>query len=135
VVLSTLVIQGLTLTPLIRLLGLDKDDSRDAELAAARADLAEAALATLKGERGLEADHLRHLYELKRDAVADPPAPDPLEDRRRLGLAIVRAERRRLGELRAGHGVGPDVFEVLQEELDFRELALTSEEERRIEES
>ena len=46
----------------------------------------------------------------------------------------MRRQRKRLEELRNEQRVGPDAYLILQEELDFAEVALTSESERRIEE-
>lgn len=43
-------------------------------------------------------------------------------------------QRERLDDLRRRQRVGPDAFAILQEELDFAEVALTSECERIIEE-
>jgi CPA1 family monovalent cation:H+ antiporter len=59
----------------------------------------------------------------------------PLEEKRRLGLTAMRRQRERLEELRSKQQIGPDAFLILQEELDFAEVALTSESERHIEES
>jgi CPA1 family monovalent cation:H+ antiporter len=47
----------------------------------------------------------------------------------------MRRQRERLEELRSKQRIGPDAFLILQEELDFAEVALTSESERQIEES
>jgi CPA1 family monovalent cation:H+ antiporter len=58
-----------------------------------------------------------------------------LQARRKLGLAALRRQRKRLEALRAEQRVGPDAFLILQEELDFAEVALSSETERHIEES
>ncbi len=135
VVLATLVVQGMTLMPLIRWLKLDRCEDEDAELAAARVALADVALGTLDGKDGAEAEHLRHGYGIERAAVADPPRPEALQRRRALGLAAIDAERKRLETLRAEHEIGPDAYDVLQEELDFRALALTTEDKRHIEPS
>lgn len=48
-VLATLVLQGLTLAPIIRLLGLDRLEDPDAELREGRRRLTDAALARLEG--------------------------------------------------------------------------------------
>ncbi len=58
-----------------------------------------------------------------------------MEARRTLGLAAVRRQRKRLEEVRTRQGVGPDAFLVLQEELDFEEVALSKENERHPEQS
>jgi monovalent cation/hydrogen antiporter len=133
VVLATLVIQGLTLAPLVHLLKLDGETGLATELAEVRADLATAALATLENETGRVADHWRNSFEAVRSAAAsgDPAA---LEEKRRLGLTAIRRQRERLEELRNEQRVGPDAYVIVQEDLDFAEVALTSESERRIEE-
>jgi NhaP-type Na+/H+ or K+/H+ antiporter len=134
VVLATLVVQGLTLAPLVHLLKLDGENGLAAELATVRAELAKAALATLENETGRLADHWRYSFEAARSAATsgDPAA---LEEKRRLGLAAIRRQRKRLEELRNEQRVGPDAYMILQEDLDFNEVALTNESERRIEES
>ena len=134
VVLATLVIQGLTLAPLVRLLDLDKTKELERELEDARVQLAQTALATLEGKEGPEADHLRYGFLLERNA-AQSTQSTPLDKRRRLGLAAIRSQRKRLEQLRSGSIVGADSYLALQEELDFRELAITSEDERHIEEN
>jgi CPA1 family monovalent cation:H+ antiporter len=135
VVLATLVVQGLTLAPLVRLLGLDGEDGLAEELAEARADLATAALSTLEGKSGPDADRWRYEFEMVHSVATVESDPGPLETRRLLGLAAMRRQRERLEELRAEQRVGADAFLVLQEELDFVEVTLSSENERRIEES
>jgi CPA1 family monovalent cation:H+ antiporter len=133
VVLATLVVQGLTLVPLVRLLRLDGEDGLDRELADARADLARVALATLDGKSGPAADHWRYGYEVALDAAETGDAHQ-LDEKRKLGLTALRSQRKRLQRLRASHRIGPDAYLALQEELDFRELALATEDERHIEE-
>ena len=105
VVLATLVVQGLTLAPLVRLLKLDGEDGLAAELAEVRADLAAAALATLEGETGRVADNWRYGFELVR-AAATSGDSGPLEEKRRLGLAALRRQRERLEALRNEQRVG-----------------------------
>ena len=129
VVLATLVVQGLTLAPLVRLLKLDGDNGLDAELAEVRADLATTALSTLDGETGRTAEIMRYGYEAARD---DGPT---LAEKRRLGMRAVRKQRKRLEILRREERVGADAYLILQEELDFTEVTLTCEEDRRIEEN
>lgn len=133
VVLATLVVQGLTLAPLVRLLGLDRQDPLGDELARGRAALASAGLAALESEKGPMADHWRFSFETARAAATPPADCRPLEEKRRLGLFALHRQRERLDELRREETVGPDAFLVLQEELDFAEVALNTESERRIE--
>jgi monovalent cation/hydrogen antiporter len=134
VVLATLVLQGLTLAPLARLLKLDGDDSLGRELASARRDLAGTALATLNGEQGREADLMRLSYQIARDGAEDGESGGAREQRD-LGRRAIRRQREELETMRADHRVGADAYLILQEELDFRELALVTEDERKIEEN
>jgi len=135
VVLATLVVQGLTLAPLIRLLKLNSDDVLNQELIAGRARLAGAALAVLQRETGPEVENLRYGYLLERDATDNPSHCRSLERRRQNGLAAITAERAELERLRGDDRVGASTYLLLQEELDWSELTLLSDNERRIEES
>jgi len=133
VVVMTLVVQGGTLAPVIRLLGLNQGEARAREMDGARLALAQAALASLGDEDGEERRHLRWVFERHRAAVSDG-ATEPVDRLRAAGLAAVRAQRARLEELRDGHEVGVDGYLLLQEELDWKELTLLPEDDRRIEE-
>lgn len=135
VVLATLIVQGLTLTPFVHFLKLDGDDGAAAELAAARADLASVALATLDGHSSPAADHWRHKFQALREASTFNGNSAALAFHRKLGQAAVRRQRERLEELRLAERVDADTFLVLQEELDFAEVTLSVESERQIEES
>jgi CPA1 family monovalent cation:H+ antiporter len=135
VVLATLVLQGLTLAPLVRLLGLDREDGSTSQLSAARAQLAAAALAALQTDTGPHADHWRYAFETARSAVEPAGDAASLEEWRRLGLAATRRQREMLEELRDAERIDSDMFLTLQAELDFSEVALIREEERRMEES
>ena len=135
VVLATLIVQGLTLAPLVRLLKLDGEDGLDAELAEARADMLSDALATLDGKTGPVADYWRWGLGVARDAVTPPIDCNPLHEKRKLGLAAMRRQRKRLEELRSQERVGADSFLILQEELDFMEVSISAEADRQIEES
>ncbi len=135
VVLTTLLVQGLTLAPLVRLLKLDGDDGSDAELEEARADMLAAALATLDGKTSAAADHWRWGFGAARAAVTPPIDCRPPQEKRKLGLAAIRRQRKRLEELRSQERVGADSFLILQEELDFMQVSISSEADRQIEES
>jgi NhaP-type Na+/H+ or K+/H+ antiporter len=135
VVIATLVVQGLTLAPLVRLLGLDGDGGVAAELGPARAELADAGLRALVGRSGEAAEHWRYSLDAARAAWTSPGDLTAVREKRALGLAALRSQRERLEELRALRQVGPEAFLILQEELDFLEVTLSDEENRRIEQS
>jgi CPA1 family monovalent cation:H+ antiporter len=134
VVIGTLVVQGLTLAPLIRLLGLDRSAGEADEMTALRAELARAALATLEGLEDPAAAQLRTEYQTKLAASDDPAAGAALERRRALGLAAVAAQRKALDQLQADNRLNADEYNLLLEELDWRELTLLPAEKRRVEE-
>lgn len=131
VVIATLAVQGLALTPLIRLLGLDRMDDPARELKDGRRALTEAALARLDGMAGDHADNLRAMFRAKSGA----DHAGWIAGYREAGLAVVAAQRQALEELRGQDALGTDSYYRLQEELDWRELTLLPEEERRIEEA
>ena len=121
VVLGTLVVQGLTLGPLIRRLRLPPDDSLARELVEARQRLLDAALASLGDRADEAAARVRSDYELERAANAQggPHASRLVRPR----LASLLAQRVRLAELRREGQIDDDVFHALEQELDFAELA------------
>jgi NhaP-type Na+/H+ or K+/H+ antiporter len=135
VVLATLVLQGLTLGPLIRWLKLNSDDVLQQELIAARTGLASAALTALESVTGPEVENLRYPYLVERDAPGNSAYCRSLERRRRFGLAAIAAERGELEKLRENDRVGAGAYLFLQEQFDWNELTLLSDVERRIEEN
>lgn len=135
VVLATLVVQGATLGPLARRLGLETAQGAARELGLGRAALAEAGLAALEGRSDPASGHWRHSFAAARAAAGPAGDATALHAKRATGLVALRRQRERLEELRASREVGPDAFLVLQEELDFFEVTLSDESDRRIEQS
>jgi len=126
IVLGSLVIQGLTLRPLILALGLKDDDPVAVEVARGRAIAYRAALEAIDGDPSEEAEILRLEYRaLLMQADDDPnsgvtsgelPA-DPLRRR------AIEAARKSIFDLRASEVIGDDAFHRLEEELDRAELS------------
>jgi CPA1 family monovalent cation:H+ antiporter len=133
VVLTTLVLQGLTLTPLIRLLGLGKGDDREEHFTAQRA-LTDAALGVIANTQGRVAAELRRQFEIDRAALDGGEGCTDFLARQRLKLKAIAAQRDRLHALRDADAIGAEEFEKLQEGLDWHELAIGPAEERTIEE-
>jgi len=154
VILVTLVAQGLTLTPLVRWLGLDSNTENDTlGEAIARRAMADTALRHIAhaaadaadvspADQGV-IDRLRSLYTLRRDrwhaqedaAVAPRSAAAQARERRwdesaqthaRLQKEIIEAERRTLGLLRTDERVSEDVLQRLQRELDLERMVIDS---------
>lgn len=135
VVFATLVLQGFTLAPLIHFLKLNQVDVAQREFASARACLAKVALTALAEQTGPEVEHLRYGYLMQRDATDHLPGTHALQKRREVGLAAILAGREELERLEKEDLVGADTYLLLQEELDWNELMLLRDEERRIEEN
>ena len=127
VVLGTLVLQGLTLRPLLLRLRLEDADPVGREVGRARAEAYGAAVETLKGDASEAADTLRrefHAVLAQAEAHEDGLAPEslPTDAPRRRAL---RAARDRILALRRSGRIGDDAFFVLEEELDWAELNAT----------
>jgi hypothetical protein len=127
VVLATLVLQGLTLAPLIKLLKLDRSGDATRELASARAAMAKAALASIAGQEGPEAENLRFRFALKQRTCLGETSAESI-------LKAIEAERDELESLRIKDRIGAEDYLGLQEQLDWSELSVLRDNERKIEE-
>jgi Na+/H+ antiporter len=123
VVIGTLVLQGLTLAPLIRLLGIEADESLQLELSAGRAAILDAALASLVKESGPEAEALRREYRVEEQIARASANPQAETEYDRLRRQAVAAQRATLDSLRRSGLIAEDVFHRLEEDLDWAELA------------
>lgn len=130
VVLGTLVIQGLTLRPLLLWLNLDDDGTVEREIRHARLETLRAAVAAASECEGAETAALvRHRYELQlrraENDAAESPVPD-IEGAASADAEVVRAaveaSRQRLVALRADGTIGDAAFQRVEEELDWAEL-------------
>jgi CPA1 family monovalent cation:H+ antiporter len=126
VVLGTLVLQGLTMKPLIRHMDLRDDDPVGREVKLARAHAYGALLAEIDGDDSPHAKLLRKQYaavvELNQQSRSDEATIDlhtggPL---RRRALSAARA---RANELRRDGLIGDAAFRVIVQELDWAELS------------
>jgi monovalent cation/hydrogen antiporter len=126
VVLGSLVIQGLTLRPLISALRLKDENTVASEVARARAVAYRAALDEIDGNPSEEAEILRLEYRALLLRAEDDPdggvasgelPADPLR-RRAIGAA-----RRSILRQRQSEDIGDDAFHQLEEEFDWAELS------------
>jgi CPA1 family monovalent cation:H+ antiporter len=148
VTLGTLVLQGLTLRPLMLYLRLEDDGTVDREVRLARVETLRAAVEAAAECPGAETAALvRHRYELQLSLaeeevahegtevnVAPPadaaatPATAACVDGADADAAVVRAatgaQRRRLVALRDDGTIGDAAFQRVEEELDWAELDL-----------
>ncbi|MCB5180150.1 Na+/H+ antiporter [Streptomyces antimicrobicus] len=144
-VIGTLVVQGLTLPPLIRLLRLPPRDTRAETLAEAQAQseasrAAEERLAELLEDPANAlppplADRLRGVLERRRNAVwerlgeANPVTGESADDvYRRLAREMIEAEREVFVALRDARRIDDEMLRVLLRRLDLEEAAAYREE-------
>jgi Na+/H+ antiporter len=125
VALGTLVIQGLTLRPLLIWLNLHDDRPVEREVRVARHALARTALLSLADDKSPEADILRRELEAEQEAALDAERGEyrlvlPLQ---RLRRRTIPARREKLLLLRRERLIGDDAFHTLEAELDYAELA------------
>jgi CPA1 family monovalent cation:H+ antiporter len=127
VVLSTLVVQGLTLGPLMRRLGLHDDGSVEREILLARVETARVALRVLDGEASHHSVQiLRREYEAREHsserAMADGSAAAEESKLSALQRRAVQAQRDALMALRARRVIGDYAFHAAEEEIDLLDL-------------
>jgi monovalent cation/hydrogen antiporter len=140
VILATLVIQGLSLEPLIRLLKLTGDTSFEQEharahLAAARA--AQTRLDELANEEWVPEEdvmHLRSFYEQQErrsrarlDGTAENQDVDRATAQNRLRQEVLKAERSTVIRLRDQGRIDDNVLRLVERELDLEEQSLQGE--------
>jgi CPA1 family monovalent cation:H+ antiporter len=122
VVLGTLVIQGLTIKPLIKLLRIEPDKSLDKEISIARTAMIDAAIATLANEDSESAATVRTEYETARALAENRSDPQANTEHDSLRMKAIAAQRKKLAELRSDGEIDDDAFHRLEEELDWAEL-------------
>ncbi len=124
VTLGTLVIQGLTLRPLLLALDLHDDAPVDREVREARVKLARAGLETLEGETSPAAETFRKKLRAEAehaDAATEGDGRPELESHR-LQRRVLDRRRAALLALRRDRNIGDDAFHRLEEELDMADL-------------
>lgn len=127
VVLGTLLIQGLTLRPLLVWLNLPPDDVVENEVKLARAATLKAALYALKDENSPEADVLRDEY---KSALTFARTGTDLAEipRNALRRETLTYSRMALDKLRNAGTIGDDAYWQVQGELDVFEVSIGSRE-------
>jgi Na+/H+ antiporter len=123
VVLGTLVIQGITLEPLIRLLKFPQDTFHETEKARVRALLTDSAIVSLRERDDTAATALRQELQLE---MIDHQAPGRIVGGLDgLRLEAIRRQRELLRRMRRQCEVEEEVYRALEQELDLHELAST----------
>ena len=125
VVLGTLVLQGLTMAPLIRRLGLSDDDPLGREIRLGGTQAYRALLDAIAHDDSLAGKLLRKEYgavvELNSGHADEAPIDEvPGGPLRRRAIAVAR---QRAFEMRRDDVIGDDAYRVLVQELDWAELS------------
>jgi CPA1 family monovalent cation:H+ antiporter len=125
VVLGTLVLQGLTMKPLIRRFGLTDDDPVGREVRLGRTHAYRALLDAIKDDTTPSGTLLRKEYgaviELNTSHAHDAPVDEvPGGPLRRRAIEVAR---QRAFDLRRDEVIGDDAYRVLVQELDWAELS------------
>ncbi|WP_428492814.1 cation:proton antiporter [Rhodopila sp.] len=128
VTLGTLLIQGLTLRPLVLMLRLTDDDPVNREVREARVATAEAALIALRAETVDSVQALRSELELEREIGASAHEGDgrPRFPEKALRAKALVAKRQRLHAMRRDGLIGDAAFHRIEEELDLADLAVAT---------
>jgi monovalent cation/hydrogen antiporter len=122
VVLGTLVIQGLTLRPLLALLRLPRDTVVEAELGLARAAALKAAITELEGDDTAAAERLKLEYGEALSQARSGGNPQDTPDNA-LRRRVVGASRRAIQALRSTGAIGDEAYRLIEAELDWLELS------------
>jgi len=127
VVVGTLVIQGLTLKPLLRVLDLRDEDPVGQERRAARDRALKAGLASLERDPSPAADAVRQEFSahLEHDHDDDngEGGEGPGAEHTRLHREALAAARQAVLAMRESDEIGDDAFHEVEEELDWLEMA------------
>jgi len=124
VVLGTLVIQGLTLKPLMRALKVRDDDPVGREVIAAREHALKAGLAMLADEDSAAAHPVRHELTVHLvGSTADGGHSPSVALHHELHRRALAAARQAVLDLRTSQAIGDDAFHLIEEELDWLEMA------------
>jgi CPA1 family monovalent cation:H+ antiporter len=122
VVLGTLVLQGLTLRPLLNWLRLPMDTTVDAEISMARKAAMNAAIAALENDTTPAAQRLKLEYEEALAHARRGQDPHDTTDNT-LRRQVLAEARRALDKLRRTGIIGDDAYRLVEEELDWLDLS------------
>jgi Na+/H+ antiporter len=122
VVLGTLVLQGMSLKPLLRLLRLEPDRSVEQEVSRGRVALMQAALDSLAADTSSAAAAAREQYAAARAVAENPDDPQAATEYDELRLRAIKRQRQALERLRAQGTIGDEAYHRLEEEIAWAEL-------------
>jgi len=123
VVVGTLVLQGLTLRPLILLLKLRDDDPVNREVQMACERVVRAGLQVLDGDQSQEAQVIRRELETQLEEQSEMrEGGEEVDHFGSLRARIVKAQRDALLDMRSKDEIGDDAFHQIEAQLDVAEV-------------
>jgi CPA1 family monovalent cation:H+ antiporter len=122
VVAGTLVVQGLTLRPLIVLFGIKDDGTVEKEMYGAQCKLARIAAEIIDADGSDAAQMLRAEFVMPSDAEVADGSVTERAARNRLRAQIITAQRRALVRMRDTGVIADDAFHRIEEKLDRVEI-------------
>ena len=130
VVLGTLVIQGLTLKPLLRALDLRDDDPVGRELNAARERALHAGLASFAHDESPVADAVRQEFmaQLGHERAVAASGDVRRAAHNEIRRGALEAARQAVLAMRTNDEIGDDAFHEIEEELDWLEMVASKPE-------
>lgn len=128
VTLGTLVIQGLTLRPLVMAFGLEEDDPVAREVREARMVTSDAGIEAVRDDASPGAAALRAELEAEKRVAeaAEEGFGRPTPPEKALRAKALVARRNRLLALRREGTIGDEAFHLIEEELDLADLAVAT---------
>ena len=124
VVLGTLVIQGLTLKPLLRALNLQDNDPVGQEVRAARERALHAGLASFSHDPSPVAEVVRRVLTTRLGNKPNEDAGDATRSSHgEIYRRALQAARQTVFSMRASNEIGDDAFHQIEEALDWLEMA------------
>jgi Na+/H+ antiporter len=122
VVAGTLVVQGLTLRPLIVLFGIKDDGTVEREALAAQTQLARVAAEIIDADNSDAAQMLRAEFAMPSDSELADGSVGERAARNHLRVRIIAAQRRELVRMRNTGVIADDAFHRIEERLDRLEV-------------
>ena len=136
VIFATLVLQGLTLPPLIRWLGIKPDGTEEQQEHDARLKVAASIIEHIEENYSLSLSdsvlsQVKAKYEIRiekmRQESARKMSNEQIAEYHRIQNELIGAERKFILDLRRSHKIGDEVHRKLEYELDLEEERLTLE--------
>jgi Na+/H+ antiporter len=127
VVVGTLILQGLSLNPLINWLKLKRTSSDENEMINARIAMIDAGIKVLALQPGSVAEVIKKEFEFEKDLSARNHSAFCVSEFDQIRLVTIKSQREVLSQWRKDDRIDDNTYHRLEEELDWAELAASSQ--------